>query len=50
MIFFKIKDEKVDPTKLKEFLFSKGIKAFISPSLEDSSRLVTHHYIRKAEI
>lgn len=50
MIFFKITNPKVNPTELKAFILGRNIKAFISPNLEDSNRLVTHHYIREPQI
>jgi hypothetical protein len=46
MVFFKITDHKVNPVELRQFLTGRKIKAFISPNIEDSNRLVTHHYIR----
>lgn len=50
MIFFTITDKKVNPTDLKTHLAKNNIRAFISPNIEDSNRLVTHHYIRDAQI
>ena len=50
MVFFKIIDRKINPVQLSAFLGTRKIKAFISAKIQDSSRLVTHHYIREAEI
>ncbi len=48
MVFFSLQEHRCSPSKLVEYLFSRGIK--INPPMDGLFRLVTHHGIQRKDI